>query len=52
VYSAPPDTSPEYVGFETEAQGVAIWLNDQGSTPLGSRMMTFDGGHHWSTVTF
>jgi len=53
VYSSPPGPGwPVYVGFETEAQGVAIWVNDQGLTTVGSLMMTFDGGTDWTTVTF
>ncbi len=42
---------PTYVGFETSAQGVAIWTNDAGATPIGSLQMTFDGGHDWVPVT-
>jgi len=41
---------PTYVGFETTAQGVAIWTNDDGALPIGSLQMTFDGGHDWVPV--
>jgi photosystem II stability/assembly factor-like uncharacterized protein len=52
VYPASTGTGgPAYVGFETETQGVAIWVNGAGVIPVGSLLMTFDGGHHWSPVT-
>ena len=51
VYSNPIDTFPQYVGFETATQGVAIVNNDAGTAPVGSLLMTFDGGRSWSPVT-
>ncbi len=48
--SAPTDV--KYVGFETSTQGVAIAVNGAGVIPVGSLLMTFDGGHIWITVTF
>ena len=50
VYLAPADTGVEYVGFETESQGVAISVNDSGSSPVGALLMTVDGGRQWQTV--
>ena len=51
VEASPTGSWPAYVGFETSAQGVAIWTNDEGATPIGSLQMTFDGGHKWVPVT-
>lgn len=47
VDASPTGSGPTYVGFETTAQGVAIWTDDEGATPIGSLQMTFDGGHNW-----
>ena len=51
VDASPTGSGPQYVGFETSAQGVAIWTNDERATPIGSLQMTFDGGHDWTPVT-
>lgn len=50
VYKDPSSTWPTYVGFESASQGVAIAVDDQGSTPVGFLLMTSDGGHNWSAV--
>ncbi len=51
VYQAPLANGPGFIGFETATQGVAIMVNGGGATPVGSLLMTFDGGHHWRAVT-
>ncbi|MGH7666030.1 MAG: WD40/YVTN/BNR-like repeat-containing protein [Candidatus Dormibacteria bacterium] len=51
VYQPPEGSWLDYVGFETVTQGVAISIDDSGATPVGSLLMTLDGGHRWSLVT-
>ncbi|MBV9661463.1 MAG: hypothetical protein JO337_09925 [Acidimicrobiales bacterium] len=51
VYPSPssgPNVGADFVGFTTSSQGLAILGNGTGTTML----MTRDGGHTWSKVSF
>ncbi|MGP8160465.1 MAG: hypothetical protein ACLQGJ_04490 [Candidatus Dormibacteria bacterium] len=48
VYSGSAGTSITYVGFENTTQGVAVQAST--SSPLGTLLMTDDGGHTWAVV--
>jgi hypothetical protein len=49
VYTGGASSSITYVGFTTTTQGVAIEASK--SSPLGTLLMTRDGGHTWAPVT-
>jgi hypothetical protein len=40
---------PVFLGFTSPSQGVAILQEANGTTTM---IMSYDGGHHWATVTF
>jgi hypothetical protein len=49
VATAPSSMSFTYLGFTTQSQGVAI-AEGEGASAL--MLMTYDGGRHWSPVSF
>jgi photosystem II stability/assembly factor-like uncharacterized protein len=49
VFTGGGNTGVTYVGFTTPTQGVAIEAS--ATSPLGTLLMTRDGGHTWAAVT-